>query len=638
MAYEYLHHFVKPEEAELFELVPTPVWLFDVRRYGFWWCNKAALKMWNVSSVQDMIDKDLSGDSDGAKRRVWQTFEIAAAQGERGETWTTYPNNKPKVTYMRHRSVLLGEDRSEGIVAFVNDEVDLGSMPENILLIEAMRYISTPITVYSMDGHLMRQNEAAGDVYGSQREEDVADSDPLFVRRFRDRSSGRERLTRAQDRVASREEFEVETKDGPRRHMLDVRVSRDPLSGDFNLVVTEEDVTDLRTALEKAEAANHAKSDFLAVMSHELRTPLNGILGFAETLLDEGLADDHQEMLRHIRESGVGLLDLLNDILDLSKVEAGAMELDPHAFDPQRLAQRVAAFWRPTIHAKGVDFELITPAEEMPVLTGDSLRLRQILNNLLGNALKFTEVGSVNMVLGCSQGEENQKVLSFEVRDTGVGIPEADQPKLFTKFSQADGSVSRKYGGSGLGLSICRTLVEMMGGEIGLESTPGKGTVVRFKVPLTVGNPKDVQEESWDSKTDPAREAMPERCLNILIAEDNHINQRLLKAYLGNQNAVLTFVDDGAQAVEKVSAEDYDLILMDSRMPGMDGVTATAKIRELPGKVAQTPIIVLTADAMLGDRERYLQAGMDDYLAKPIERSLLLSAIARAAGSEEAGD
>lgn len=635
MAYEYLHHFKTRDEAALFELLPTPVWLFDVRHYGFWWCNEAALKMWNVESVQDMIDKDLSGDSDGAKRRVWQTFEIAAAQGERGETWTTYPNNKPKVTYMRHRSVLLGEERVEGIVAFVNDEVDLGSMPENILLIEAMRYISNPITVYSMDGHLMRQNEAAGDVYGSQREADVADADPLFVRRFQDRAAGHARLERARNKVASREEFEVETKSGTRRHILDVRVSRDPLSGDFNLVVTEEDVTDLRAAVERAEEANKAKSEFLAVMSHELRTPLNGILGFTDTLLDEGLSDEHQEMLRHIRESGIGLLDLLNDILDLSKVEAGAMELDPHAFDPARLADRVAAFWRPTVQAKGVDFDLRRAPDPMPVLKGDSLRLRQVLNNLLSNALKFTDVGTVSLDVTCAPAASGRYRLDFEVRDTGVGIAEADQSKLFAKFSQADGSVSRKYGGSGLGLSICRTLVDLMGGEISLESTPGKGTTIRFHVELEAGDPKAVHEESWDSRSDPVQEAMPTRCLNILIAEDNHTNQRLLKAYLGNQNAVLTFVDDGAAAVEKVTAEAYDLILMDSRMPGMDGVAATAEIRKMSGDVAKTPIIVLTADAMIGDRERYLKAGMDDYIAKPIERSQLLSAIARAARGEE---
>lgn len=612
-------------------MVPTPVWFFDVRNYKFWWCNQAALKMWGVNTVQDMIDKDLSGDSDGAKRRVWQTFEMAAAQGEREETWTTYPNDKPKVTHMRHRSIRLGDDAVEGIIAFVSDDVDLGSMPDNIMLIEAMRYIPNPITVFSMDGHLMRQNEAAGAIYGNIREDRIVDPDPLFVRRFSDRALGQNRLRRARDHQASREEFQVETLAGPRRHAMDVRISRDPVTGEFNLVVTEEDVTELREALEQAEAANRAKSDFLAVMSHELRTPLNGILGFTEALMDEGLNEEQQQMLRYVRESGLGLRDLLNDILDLSKVEAGAMELEPVAFDMGELLKRVAGFWRQAANAKGIDFKLSLPPVMPPVLIGDTLRLRQILNNLLGNALKFTDMGAVSLRMDHSLLKSGRHHVTLTVEDSGIGIAKADQEKLFARFAQVDGSVSRRYGGTGLGLAICRELTELMGGTVSLDSQQGRGTTVSVGIEFDAGQPAAL-ENAKDLQTE-----VPEGFLKagtapvrILVAEDNHVNQRLMQAFLGRLNVSMDFADDGAAAVAKVETEDYDLILMDSQMPRMDGITATAEIRAMAPPKSDVPIIALTANAMKGDRERYLSAGMDDHVTKPIERDLLFQAMVRA--------
>ena len=630
MANEHLRHFQNRSEAELFELVPTPVWFFDVRNYRFWWCNKAALKMWGVDSVQDMIDKDLSGDSDGAKRRVWQTFEAAAAQGEREETWTTYPNDKPKVTHMRHRSIRLGAEAVEGIIAFVSDDVDLGSMPDTIMLIEAMRYIPNPITVYSMDGHLMRQNEAAGAIYGYPSKEGSQDLDPLFVRRFADQEEGRERLDRATNHEAGREEFQVITRNGPRRHALDVRIGRDPMTGEFNLVVTEEDVTDLRVALEAAEAANRAKSEFLAVMSHELRTPLNGILGFSDTLLEENPGPDQQVMLRYIRESGLGLLDLLNDILDLSKVEAGAMELDPVSFDLRALMERVAGFWRPTVNAKGIDFSLILPDRLPPVLSGDTLRLRQILNNLLSNALKFTEIGGISLRADYGSASGRQHQVTFTVEDSGIGIPAKDQSGLFNPFAQGDGSTARRYGGSGLGLAICKKLVDLMAGEISLRSKPGEGTAVSVSLTLPPGDAAKAEKDSWQQTPVSGdvlnAEGPPVR---VLVAEDNHVNQRLLQAYMGRMNVTLDFADDGGIAVEKVQAEDYDLILMDSQMPRMDGVSATREIRSIPGDKGRVPIIALTANAMKGDRERYLAAGMDDHVTKPVERNHLFQAMAR---------
>ncbi|MCS7315773.1 MAG: response regulator [Bryobacterales bacterium] len=420
---------------------------------------------------------------------------------------------------------------------------------------------------------------------------------------------------------------------GIRSAMLDV-TEREHARGQMEAQARELERAnrELAEALAASRRATQLKDQFLANVSHEIRTPLHAILGMADLLATTALDAQQQEYLRGLRESGQILLELINDLLDISTLEAGRLKLECAPFDPCEVLRSVAELMQLRAKAKGLELTCrLDPRVETRVL-GDAGRVRQVLLNLAGNAVKFTERGHVRLSVTCTGESHRHLRLRFTVEDTGLGIAPEHQAILFESFVQGDGSNRRRYGGTGLGLAISKRLVELMGGRIGCESRLGEGSTFWFELELEKAPRADSGRPTCP---EPADAAAP-KPYRILLAEDNPINQKIALKMLEQAGYVAEAVNSGSEAVEAVKKAHYDLVLMDVQMPGMDGYEATARIRHLEGTHRHTPIVALTANAMEGDRERCLAAGMDDYLAKPVRRQDLYETIRRWLSSSEA--
>jgi signal transduction histidine kinase/ActR/RegA family two-component response regulator len=404
-----------------------------------------------------------------------------------------------------------------------------------------------------------------------------------------------------------------------------------PMSGGRRVAISA-DISQLRQkerelaeAKSKAEAANSSKSEFLANISHEIRTPLNGILGMAQVLATGNLEPKHKEQVEAILESGKSLMAIVNDVLDLSKIEAGRLEIAPVDFDLGHMLRRLQKLWGARADEKGIKLIVAADASLPQHLKFDPVRVRQCIANLISNAIKFTDKGLVTVIASIDETKDGVATVNVRVEDTGIGMDSEAMTKLFRPFTQADASTTRRFGGTGLGLSITRQLANLMGGDVTVDSTPHKGSTftLKFKAETSQGGAKPTAQETISENQ------VSVRGISVLIVDDHPLNRTVARLFLEPHGLKIIEAENGRQALELLRKESFDLVLLDVHMPVMDGPETIRNIRDADDEWATVPVIALTADAMTGDREKLLAMGMTGYVSKPIDQRELIAEICR---------
>jgi signal transduction histidine kinase len=596
-----------------FDHLRRPIWVFDDARKRKVYANRAALDLWGASTLDDLLARDFSDQSQAVRTRMKDIAARIEDGGAVEERWTFYPNGAPLVVDTTISRIAL----PGGGHAMLLEGAEIKAEAQQQRAIEALRHTSALVSLYDADGFRIFGNPAVLSCYPG--------ASVRFAEIFANGDAGGALWSSALDGDAVEGAYRMITAHGERWHGLAAHRTPDPVTGELCVLVNETDITEeveaqsaLAEARERAEAAMAARQDFLANMSHELRTPLTSILGFTDLLDASRLDDEQRRRLGRIRDAGAVLLDTLNDVLDFAKLEAGGVNLESRPFPLRALLNQAAGMFEAQALSKGLDLTLRVDPACPEWLEGDGQRLRQVLVNFLGNAVKFTGAGSVTLSATYKSGAKAGSArLELAVSDTGVGVPAAMLDTVFERFAQAGPEVSRTFGGTGLGLAISKEIVQLMGGEIGVDSIAGQGA--RFWCVLdlpVVAAPNHREAESIQESARP---------LHVLVADDNEANRELIGTLVRAMGHTVDVVADGLAAIEAVSSGAYDLVLMDVQMPRMDGLAATRVIRGLPGAAALTPVIALTANVLPDQIAFYRASGMDDHVGKPISpRELLL--------------
>ncbi|MCM5677989.1 ATP-binding protein [Schlegelella sp. S2-27] len=614
----------------------VPLWVFDLEHCRVPWANPAGVAFWQAPSSVELSARDFSDMSESTAMRLHLVTQAHQEGRTTHEQWTLYPKGQPVTVDLQSRGIALDDGRPAILFAAVHVHTDVD--PVVLRGVEAMKHMAVKVALHRLpDGEVLMRNPAALQSFGP-----LSGSSPHDELRalFADPGVADEVLRHVRSGQAYAGEAELQTRQGRRWHGFDVRPVWDPVSGERAVQVNARDISDLKDvqrALEQArnaaEAANRAKSSFLANMSHEIRTPMNGVLGMTELVLNTPLTGRQREFLELAHSSARSLLAIINDVLDFSKIEADKLVLERTPFRVRALVDEVLHFFQAQARQKNLSLCAEFGADVPTAAVGDPGRIRQVLTNLLSNGLKFTTVGEVRVATGARPLPDGDVMLEFVISDTGIGMTPQEQATVFEPFMQADNSLTRRHGGTGLGLAIVRRLVDLMGGEVSVHSAPGYGTTFRCTVRCQV-----VAASEGTPGSPAARPRIWPRLQGrrVLLAEDNPINQTLAVAMLGTLGMHCEVVAHGADAVERLRAERFDAVLMDVQMPIMGGFEATGEIRrhERESALPRTPIVAMTAYAMEGDRERCLAAGMDGYVAKPVQVETLAQALAGVLGEE----
>ena len=661
----YQEKVYRREDLAVLNLFEQPVWIFDIERKAMWWANSAAVELWEADSLASLLKRDFANDMSEATACRLADYLVRFHKGERiKDQWTFYPNGGiygPKTFLTTASGIRIEEGRTAMLIEGVSKETRDIQAQASLRGVEMLRDLPIAVCQLDLNGNVIDQNPEALAVFGSietgpEMEEsikvpldEVSEDDhgestehnsertsenfpptSHFVDRFVDKELGRKVLKQVKQKQGNDSSFEAlqQTVSGPRWCAIKIRHTRDPVTTQPIMLYSARDITcvieakrEADRAKREADQANMAKSEFVAVMAHEIRTPLHQLTGVIELLGETNLDEGQKKFLKLMQCSSVSLMTVINDILDFTKLEAGKMRLENIAFDVKAVVEGSLAAIGPMAEEKCLSLHSVIATEIPPQVVGDPNRLRQILLNLLQNAVKFTQEGTISVMISrAAEKEAGHITLRFVVADTGTGIREDQRERIFGKYQQGDSSTARKYGGTGLGLPICKSLVVAMGGSIDVESGVGKGATFWFEIPF------GVPTEQVEPPVVDAELACDGRSFHILLVEDNKVNQKVMIAMLERMGHSVASAWNGQEAIDCIEKEKYDLVLMDIEMPVMDGIESTKEIRRRGWTNKTLPILGLTAGVR---REDHKDIGMNDWLTKPIRMKGIKEAIDR---------